>query len=201
MPGRSSRQRGSGSVRKHFASGLPATWSGFASGRPLTTARAGAGRREGLCAHGCAQDFLHRGRDAPAHTGSSIWSQRLSRASCLRSLPFPGPPVQVCAAMLSPRARSPLLGDFGFSGLCGNPARLGRGTTHGSGGPGCARGKSKGLSSIWRVNQVRSELLRVVRRYCFQRGTHEGCTTRASGRAQSRGRGSPGRETAPTCRR
>ena len=53
--------------------------------------RKGRGRRrERLCEHGCVQVFLHRGRDAPAHAVSSVWSQGLSRASWVRSLPFPG---------------------------------------------------------------------------------------------------------------
>ncbi len=167
-------------------------------GRPLPQGQ-GAEEEKGFVRTGAHRFFFIEGGTRPPTR-----APRSGRRGCrglVDAFPAVPKPVFRLSIRLSPRPRSPLLGDFGFSAVCGNPARLGRRTTHGSGGPGFARGKSKGLSGMWRVNQVRSELLRVVRRYCFQRGTYEGCTARASGRAQSRGPAPPGRETAPTCRR
>jgi len=57
------------------------------------------------------------------------------------------------------------------------------------------------VSVMWNFNRLWSELLGVVRRFCFEIGPHRSGEARASGRAQSRGSRPPGRETAPPCRR
>jgi hypothetical protein len=51
----------------------------------------------------------------------------------------PRPVFRLSAVMLSPRPRSPLLGDSGFSGLCGNPARLAGGQPMGRAALGAPR--------------------------------------------------------------